>query len=274
MSEIAKAILFGFVQGITEWLPISSTGHMILLEEFLALQFSDTFVNTFFVVIQGGSILAVVLLFFKRLWPFGRGKDAREKRETWALWFKIIVAAIPAAVIGILCEEQIDRYLFRSQVVAVALVLYGVLFILLESGHRKPKITRLKDLDYRTALMIGFFQVLSMVPGTSRSGSTILGAVLIGCSRTVASEFSFVLAIPVMAGASLLKLVKTSFGFGAMEWTVLLVGCLTSFLVSMVAIRFLLSYVRRHDFKAFGWYRVVLGAVVLAYFWYTGHTLA
>lgn len=267
MSEILKAILFGVVQGVTEWLPISSTGHMILLDEFLALRFGAEFVNTFLVVIQAGSILAVVVLYFKRLWPFGGGKNKREKREIWALWFRILIAAIPAAIIGILFEKQINQYLYRSMVVAIALIAYGVLFILVESRHERPKITKMEELGYQTALMIGLFQVLALVPGTSRSGATILGAIFLGCSRTVASEFSFFLAIPVMAGASLLKLVKTGFGFAAWEWATLLAGCLTAFLVSLIAIRFLLGYIRRHDFKVFGWYRIALGLAVLLYFW-------
>lgn len=269
MTELLKSILFGIVQGITEWLPISSTGHMILLDEFLTLRFSEEFINTFLVVIQAGSILAVVVLFFDRLWPFGNKKGKNEKNEIWTLWFKILVAALPAAVIGLLFDEVIDQYLYKSQVVALALIIYGLLFLILER-NRRPKITRLNELNYRTALMIGVFQVLALVPGTSRSGATILGAVWLGCSRTVASEFSFVLAIPVMAGASLLKLMKTGFSFGALEWAVLLVGCLTAFGVSMVVIRFLLSFVRRHNFKVFGWYRIVLGLVVLLYFWRTG----
>ena len=268
MMELVKAVLFGVVQGVTEWLPISSTGHMILLDEFLALSFDESFVNTFFVVIQAGSILAVVVLYFHRLWPFGAKKKKREKREIWSLWFHILAAAIPAGVIGLLFDEVIDRYLYRSQVVALALIVYGVLFLLVEKPGKTPKITGMKELDYRTALMIGAFQVLALIPGTSRSGATILGAVYLGCSRTVAAEFSFFLAIPVMAGASLLKLVKTGFGFGAMEWAALAVGCLTAFLISLAAIRFLIGYVRRHDFKAFGWYRIALGLAVLVYFRY------
>ena len=270
MPEIVKSILFGIVQGITEWLPISSTGHMIILDEFLALQFSEAFINTFLVVIQAGSILAVVVLFFDRLWPFSRGKGGRERNETWLLWLRILIAAAPAAVIGIAFEGQINKYLYNSKVVAVALIGYGILFLILEGRRRRPKITRLNELNNRTALMIGVFQVLALVPGTSRSGATILGAIWLGCSRTVASEFSFVLAIPVMAGASFLKLIKTGFSFSALEWTVLLVGCLTAFLVSLGTIRFLLSFVRRHNFKVFGWYRIVLGIAVLLFFRYAG----
>ena len=269
MTEIVKSILFGIVQGITEWLPISSTGHMIILDEFLALQFNEAFINTFLVVIQAGSILAVVVLFFDRLWPFGGKKDQQEKKECWNLWFRILVAAMPAAIIGIAFDELIDQHLYKSQVVALALIVYGILFIVLESSRRRPKVTKLSELDYKTALFIGLFQVLALVPGTSRSGATILGAIWLGCSRTVASEFSFVLAVPVMAGASLLKLVKTGFSFSAMEWAVLLTGCLTAFAVSMAAIKFLLSFVRRHNFKVFGWYRIALGIAVLLLFWNT-----
>ena len=268
MNEILKSILFGLIQGITEWLPISSTGHMILLNEVLTLSFNKSFVDTFFVVIQSGSIAAVVLLYFRKLWPFHRKTAKKEKREIWSLWFKILTAAIPAAVIGLIFEERIDRYLYTSQVVGMMLIVYGLVFIILETRPRKPVITAMKQMSYRTALLIGFFQVLALVPGTSRSGATILGAMILGCSRTVASEFSFVLAIPVMAGASLLKLAKAGFGFQAMEWAVLLTGCLTAFVVSLFAIRFLLNYVRRHDFKLFGYYRILLGLAVFTYFWF------
>ncbi|MEL7622894.1 MAG: undecaprenyl-diphosphate phosphatase [Clostridiales bacterium] len=273
MIEILKSIIFGIVQGITEWLPISSTGHMILLDEFLTLNFSKTFLDTFLVVIQLGSILAVVVLYFQRLWPFGSQKSPREKRETWSLWFRILVGVIPLGITGILFEEQINTYLYNSRVVALALIIYGILFLILERGRRRPTITTMDELGYRTALLIGMFQVLALVPGTSRSGATILGAVFLGCSRTVASEFSFFLALPAMAGASLLKLVKTGLSFGFLEWMVLLTGSLVAFLVSLVAIKFLLSYIRRHDFKAFGYYRIVLGIIVLLYFQLTGNVL-
>ncbi|MCL2122122.1 MAG: undecaprenyl-diphosphate phosphatase [Clostridiales bacterium] len=274
MTEIMKAVLFGIVQGITEWYPISSTGHMILLEEILPLQFSKAFIDAFFVVIQGSSILAVVILYFDKLWPFGRKKSVKVKREIWFLLFKILVATIPAMVLGLIFEEGINRYLYKSQVVALALVVYGVLFLILEGQRRRPAITKMDELSYSTALWIGLFQVLALVPGTSRSGATILGAVFLGCSRAVASEFSFFLAIPVMVGASLLKLIKTGFAFRPSEWMTLIVGCLTSFLVSLAAVKTLLAYVRRHDFKAFGYYRIVLGFVVILYFWLSGTTLA
>jgi len=274
LSEIWKSILFGIVQGITEWFPISSTGHLILLEEIMPLRFSKYFLDSFFVVIQSGSILAVLLLYFDKLWPFSRKKNSRKKRETWALWFKIIVASLPAAVVGLLFEEEINRYLYKSQVVALALVVYGILFLIIEGRRNKPGVTRMDELRYSTALMIGIFQMLALIPGTSRSGATILGAVILGCSRTIASEFSFLLAIPVMAGAGLLKLLKTGFDFSPLEWMVLLVGCLTAFLVSVVAVRSLLAYVRAHDFKVFGYYRIVLGFVVILYFWLSGHALS
>lgn len=274
MAEVIKAIVFGIIQGITEWLPISSTGHMILLDEVMPLQMDVAFVDSFFVIIQSSSILAVLILFFNKLWPFGSGKNNKDKRGVWALWSKIVVAALPAGVMGILFDDLIDQYLYRSQVVALALVLYGVLFLIIEEKSKKPSITKLEEINYRTALMIGAFQVLALVPGTSRSGATILGAVLLGCSRTIAAEFSFILAIPVMAGASLLKLVKAGFAFEALEWMVLIAGCLTAFVVSMASVKFLLAYVRRRGFKAFGYYRILLGFVVILYFWLSGRALA
>lgn len=274
MPEVLKAVLFGIVQGITEWFPISSTGHLILLNDIVPLRFSEAFLDAFFVVIQGSSILAVVLLFFNKLWPFGSNKNSRKKKEVWFLWFRILVATLPVMVIGFLFEEDINRYLYKSQVVALALVVYGILFLIIEGQRRRPEITKMSELRYSTVFLIGLFQVLALVPGTSRSGATILGAVFLGCSRTVASEFSFVLAIPAMAGASFLKMIKTGFHFMPLEWAVLLTGCLTSFLVSMVAVKSLLAYVRRHDFKAFGYYRIVLGFVVILYFWLSGKSLS
>ena len=273
MAEILKAILFGIVQGVTEWIPISSTGHMILLEEFLPLHVSQAFRDAFFVVIQFSSILAVVLLYFDRLFPFGREKSKRQKRDAWAIWCKIAVAAVPAGLIGILFDDMIDHYLYKSQVVALALVVYGVLFLVMEGKQRKPEVTKMEELSFRKAFLIGVFQVLALVPGTSRSGATILGAVYLGCSRTIASEFSFILAIPVMVGASMLKLLKTGFVYSPMEWTMLAVGCLSSFLVSMSAIKSLLAYVRKRDFKVFGYYRIVIGFIIILYFWASGHTL-
>lgn len=264
--EFIKAVLYGIIQGITEWLPISSTGHMILFNEFVKLNFSDTFVNTFLVVIQLGSILAVLVLFFHKLNPFAPSKSAAEKGETWALWAKVLVAAIPAGIVGLLFDDDIDRLFYNPTVVAAMLILYGVLFLLLESRKRQPRVRRLDGLTYRDALLIGLCQMLALIPGTSRSGATILGAVFFGSSRYVASEFSFFLAIPMMFGASLLKLWKAGLGFSALEWGVLLTGAAVAFLVSILAIRFLLSFIKKHDFKPFGYYRIVLGVVVLAYF--------
>lgn len=264
--EFLKAILFGIVQGITEWLPISSTGHMILLDQLAPLNLSKEFVETFFVVIQLGSIIAVAFLFFEKLNPFSRKKSRSQKRDTYALWSKVIVAVIPAGVIGTLFDDQIDALFYNPTTVAATLILYGILFIWLESRHRAPSIRSFHDLSYRTALWIGFFQVLALVPGTSRSGATILGAVFLGASRYIASEFSFFLAIPVMFGASLIKLLKAGFGFTGMEWGVLAVGSLTAFIVSLFAIKFLLTYIKKHDFKVFGYYRILLGLAVLGYF--------
>jgi len=264
--EILKAILFGIVQGITEWLPISSTGHMILLDEFVSLQLSKSFIETFWVVVQLGSILAVLVLFFNKLNPWARNKTIFERQDTWSLWLKVIVGVIPAAIIGILFEDIITERFFNPQVVAIALIIYGILFIILENQQRTPRINDFEQLSYKTAFLIGMFQVLALIPGTSRSGSTILGAVFLGTSRYVASEFSFFLAIPVMFGASALKLVKTGFAFTGLEWGVLAVGSITAFLVSILAIKFLLNYIKTHDFKIFGYYRIILGVLVLMYF--------
>ena len=266
--EILKAALLGIVQGITEWLPISSTGHMILVDEFVHLQVSDAFREMFMVVIQFGSILAVVVLYFHRLNPFSPHKTARQRRETISLWTKVIVAAIPAALIGIPFNDIMDELFYNSTVVAIALIVYGVLFIVIENRnrHRKPVVTSFQELSYRRALGIGAFQTLALIPGTSRSGSTILGAMLLGTERNIAAEFSFFLALPVMLGASGIKLLKFGFHFTAQEWAILVTGMLVAFVVSLFAIRFLMGYIRRHDFKAFGVYRIVLGIVVLLYF--------
>lgn len=264
--EFIKAILYGIIQGITEWLPISSTGHMILFEEFAPLGLGDAFRSVFLVVIQLGSILAVVVLFFHKLNPFSPRKNKEERRETWSLWGKVLVAVIPAGIIGVVFNDEIDRLFFRPQVVAATLILYGVLFILLERRKRKPTIRSFHELGYREALLIGACQVLALVPGTSRSGATILGAVFLGSSRVVASEFSFFLAIPVMLGASLLKLAEAGGGFSTLEWSVLITGAVTAFIVSIFAIRFLLGFIKRNDFTAFGYYRIVLGLLVLLYF--------
>ena len=246
---------------------------MILLEEVLPLQFSPDFLNSFYVVIQLSSILAVVILYFDRLWPFGKRKESQAKQDAWALWLRIFLAALPAAVIGFLFDDAIDRYLYTSKVLAISLVLYGVVFLLIGSRGRETRISQMKELDLRTALQIGFFQVLALVPGTSRSGATIIGAILLGCSPGLASEFSFVLAIPMMAGASLLKLVKSGLSFLPMEWAVLLTACLSSFLVSMLAVKGLIAYVRRRGFRAFGYYRIALGLIVLLFFQLRGSTL-
>lgn len=265
--EILKAILFGIVEGITEWLPISSTGHLILLEEWCPLATTKEFFDLFLVVIQFGAILAVVVSFFNQMNPFGR-KSPKRKREICQNWVKVIIGCIPAGVFGILLNEWFDTYLSSPMVVAAALIIYGVLFIVLENYNRDRHfaITRLGQLSYFGALMIGMIQVLALVPGTSRSGATILGAMLLGVSRPVAAEFSFYLSVPVMFGASLLKLLKFGFAFETTEIVILLVGTVIAFLVSLAAIRFLMNYVRNHDFKAFGYYRIVLGLVVIAYF--------
>lgn len=266
LIEMLKVILLGIVQGITEWLPISSTGHMILVDELFPMLCSEDFKNVFLVVIQFGSILAVVTLFFHKLNPFSPKKSTQEKRDTVTLWLKVLVGVLPAAVIGFLFDDLIESYLMNPVTVAVALILYGILFILLESRNKAPKINDLSELSYKTAFLIGMFQVLALIPGTSRSGSTILGAVFLGTSRYVASEYSFFLAIPVMFGASLLKIVKNGLAFSGSEWAMLLLGMVVAYLVSLAAIKFLLSYIRKHDFKAFGWYRIVLGIIVLLYF--------
>ena len=267
--EILKAVLFGIVEGVTEWLPISSTGHMILLDELVSLDVSRDFWSMFLVVIQLGAILAVVVLFWNRLWPFSAKEKHWIKKDTFVMWFKILVACIPAAVVGLLLEEQIDALFYNYQTVAVMLILFGILFLVIENRNkgRQPKICSIAQITYRTAFYIGLFQLIAAVfPGTSRSGATILGGILLGMSRTLAAEFTFFLAVPVMAGAGLLKLLKFGFSFTAQEAVILLVGLATAFLVSVAVIKFLLSYIRKHDFKAFGWYRIVLGIVVLAFF--------
>lgn len=269
MIEILKAILFGIVEGITEWLPISSTGHMILLDEFINLKVSPEFYELFEVVIQLGAILAVIIVYFKTIWPFGKKKEERVK--TYNLWGKIIVACIPAAIIGILFDDLLNKYLYTPVVVALALIIYGVIFIVMENkklGSRKVK--SIDDISYKNAFGIGMYQLLSLIPGTSRSGSTIIGGLALGLERSVAAEFTFFLAIPVMLGASLLKLLKyilkVGFVFKTNELIILGVGSLVAFLVSMFIIKFLINYIRKHDFKAFGYYRIALGILVLLYF--------
>ena len=269
--EILKAVLFGIVEGITEWLPVSSTGHLILLDEFIRLKVTAEFYEMFEVVIQLGAILAVIVLFFHKLWPFSPKKSAQEKKNTWNLWFKVIVAVIPSAVLGLMLDDWMDAHLYNYVVVAIALIFYGIAFLLVERKNdgKAFKIDSVEAIDYKTALLIGAFQCLSIIPGTSRSGSTILGAILLGVARPAGAEFSFFLAIPTMVGASGLKLLKyllegmiPSMG----EIAVLITGCVVSFLVSLLVIRALMDYVRKHSFSVFGIYRIILGAAVLVYF--------
>lgn len=280
MLEFIYSVIAGIVQGITEWLPISSTGHLILLDSFFNLDLSKDFVDMFDVVIQFGSIMAIVVLYFRRLNPFAPSKSKAEKSETWGLWSKILVAAVPAGVIGVLFDDKLSETVFkepqRVYIVASALLVYGILFIVIErvNKNRKFRIDTPEGIDYKTALGIGAFQVLALIPGTSRSGSTIIGSTILGVSRTAAAEFSFFLAIPVMLGASVLKIAKFVLGsgggiaaaFSGTELLVLGVGTLVSFLVSLVAVKFLVDFVRRHSFEVFGWYRIVVGIVLLVYF--------
>lgn len=269
--ELLKAVLFGIVEGVTEWLPISSTGHMILLDEFIKLQVSDAFYEMFQVVIQLGAIGAVLVLFFHKLNPFSPQKKAAQKKDTWSLWLKVIVAVLPSAVLGLFLDDWMEEHLYHYAVVAIALVVYGVAFLFLEKGNaaRGRHIENVYAIDYKTALLIGAFQCLALIPGTSRSGSTILGAILLGVGRSAGAEFSFFLAIPTMLGASALKLVKfllSGTGASGTEIGVLAVGCAVSFGVSLLVIKGLMEYVRKHSFKAFGIYRIVLGLLVLGYF--------
>lgn len=289
--ELLKVIILGIVEGITEWLPISSTGHMILVDEFIKLNMSPEFKEFFLVVIQLGAILAVVVLYWGKLWPFYIRELPRKTRlalkkqsapvrvgltfverfcdkEKWILWFKILVACLPTIIIALPFNDIIEEKFNNYVVVAIALIVYGILFIFIENYNkrRRPTCTSLEDMSFKTAFLIGIFQVLSVIPGTSRSGSTIIGGILVGTSRTVAAEFTFFLAIPVMFGASLLKLVKFGFSFTASEVIILVVGIVVAFVVSILAIKFLVGYIKKHDFKAFGWYRIVLGVLVLIYF--------
>lgn len=281
MIEILKAILFGIVEGITEWLPISSTGHMILLNEIVSLDVSDEFYSMFEVVIQLGAILAVVILFWNQIWPFGKknnkeplateGVGAYVKWDIFKLWFRILVSCIPAAVVGLLFDEQLEALFYNYQTVAIMLILFGVAFIVIENYHKgkDAKVTSLQEIDYKLAFWIGMFQLIAAVfPGTSRSGATIVGALLLGVSRTVAAEYTFFLAIPVMFGASLLKGIKflMNASMTSMEGVILVIGMVTAFAVSFVVIKFLLNYIKKHDFKVFGYYRIVLGILVLLYF--------
>lgn len=266
--EIVKSILFGIIEGITEWLPISSTGHLILLNEFLKLDVSKDFYSMFEVVIQLGAIMAVVVLFWKKIFPFYKKKgEIRINKDIMSLWGKIIVACVPAAIIGILFDEVFEKLFYNPVCVALALIIFGILFIIIENKNHKAKINSLEEITYNTALLIGVFQLIAAVfPGTSRSGATILGALMIGVSRTVAAEFTFFLAIPVMFGASLLKLIKFSFNFTGTEAIILIIGMFTAFITSLIVIKFLMNYIKKHDFKVFGYYRIILGIIVLLYF--------
>ena len=274
--ELLKVVVLGIVEGLTEWLPVSSTGHMILVDEFIKLDVRKEFMDMFLVVIQLGAILAVVALNFEKLNPWSSWKTRKEKRDTVSLWMKVIVACIPAAVIGLMFNKYMEEHFMTAPVVATTLIFYGLLFIWIENynKHRRPRINDLANLDYRTAFIIGLFQVLSLVPGTSRSGATIIGGILFGTSRIVAAEFTFFLAIPVMFGASLLKMVKFGLHYTGAEIVIMVVGMVTAFIVSILSIKFLLSYIKTNDFKAFGWYRIVLGIIVIAYLFLVGDPTA
>ncbi|MCR4694767.1 MAG: undecaprenyl-diphosphate phosphatase [Pseudobutyrivibrio sp.] len=276
MLEILKAVLFGLVEGVTEWLPISSTGHMILLDELVKLDVSEEFYSMFQVVIQLGAILAVVIIFWDKIWPFGKqdnkaplsdkGIGQWVKTDIFVLWFHILVSCVPAAIVGILWDDLFERLFYNAVVVAIMLIVFGVAFIVIENMNagKNAKITAIADITYTTAFIIGMFQLIAAIfPGTSRSGATIVGALLIGVSRTVAAEYTFYLAVPVMLGASLLKILKFGFSFTGMEIAILLVGMIVAFVVSMFVIKFLMNYIKKHDFKVFGWYRIILGFVVL-----------
>lgn len=274
--EILKVIFLGIVEGITEWLPISSTGHMLLVDEFIKMNVSSDFKEMFFVVIQLGAILAVVVMFWNKMWPFKR-KDTEDginkkgsilKKDIWSLWFKVVVACIPGAVVTIAFDDFIEAHLHTPTVIAITLIFYGIAFIIVERWNktRTPKINTLSDITYKTAFIIGLFQVLSIIPGTSRSGSTIIGSLLIGVSRVAAAEFTFFLAVPVMFGLSFIKLLKFGLLFTVSELSILLVGMAVAFFVSLFVIKFLMGYIKKHDFQIFGWYRIILGAVVLVYF--------
>lgn len=268
--EILKVVFLGIVEGITEWLPISSTGHMLLVDEFITLDASDSFKDMFFVIIQLGAILAVVTIFWKKMWPF-QMKDKTQsvfKKDTWSMWFKTVVACIPGAVVTLLFDDFIETHLHTAVVISIALIFYGIAFIVIENWNktRTPKVESLSDITYKTAFLIGMFQVLSIIPGTSRSGATIIGALLLGVSRVAAAEFTFFLAVPVMFGLSALKLIKFGLSFTSAELAILIIGCVVAYLVSILVIKFLMSYIKKHDFKIFGWYRIVLGVIVLLYF--------
>ena len=265
--EIIKVIILGIVEGFTEWLPISSTGHMLLVDDILHLNVSPEFKTMFMVVIQLGAILAVVVMFFGKLNPFSPKKSSQQRKETWIMWSKIIIACLPAAIIGLAFDDWLDEHLYKTPVIAATLIIYGILFIVIEKRHQnvEPRIKKVEDIDYVTAFSIGAFQVLSLIPGTSRSGSTILGGIILGASRTLASEFSFFLGIPTMFGASFLKLVKFGFHYSAQEVVYLLLGMIVAFVVSVYVIRLLLNWVKKHDFTFFGYDRIVLGVIVLVW---------
>ena len=265
MLDILKVIILGIVEGITEWLPVSSTGHLILVGDLLSPSMSEEFMEMFNVVIQLGAIMAVVVLYFHKLNPFSPTKTQRQKMLTWQMWIKVVIASIPAGVVGLLFDDVLDRLFYKPLPVAVMLIVYGILFIIVENRNagRKPNVTKISELSVQMLLWIGFFQMLALIPGTSRSGATIVGALIIGVSREVAAEFTFFLAIPAMLGASLLKLAKYGFAFTAGEFGLLLLGCLVSFGLSIVAIKFLMGYIKKNDFKVFGYYRIVLGALII-----------
>lgn len=265
MIEYIKSVFLGIVEGITEWLPISSTGHLILFNEFMKNDGSFLNSDLYIYVIQLGAILAVVTHFFKKLNPFSGSKTEQEKNDTWQMWFKVIAACIPAAVLGLLFNDAMDK-ISTPIVVSSMLIVYGVGFLLAESGNKKPKIKTMNDMSYKTALLIGLFQVLSIVPGTSRSGATILGAILVGCSREIAAEFSFFLAIPVMFGVSFLKIITNDYVMTGSTWVLLIIGMVVAYFVSLAAVKFLTGYVKKHDFKVFGYYRIIVGILILLYF--------
>ncbi len=268
--EILKVIFLGIVEGITEWLPVSSTGHMLLVDEFIKMNVSEEFKELFFIVIQLGAILAVVMIFWQKMWPFGLTDEKKPmvKKDIFSMWFKVVVACIPGAVVTILFDDFIEEHLHTPTVIAIALIFYGIAFIVIENWNktREAKVATLADITYKTAFIIGLFQVLSIIPGTSRSGATIIGALIIGVSRVAAAEFTFFLAVPVMLGMSLLKILKIGLAFSSGELVILAVGTITAFVVSVIVIKFLMSYIKKKDFKLFGWYRIVLGALVLLYF--------
>ena len=275
LLEFLKVVFLGIIEGITEWLPISSTGHMLLVDEFLQLSASDEFKEMFFVVIQLGAILAVVLLFWKKMWPFRLGENKKTvvvRKKVFSVWFKVTLACVPGAIVTLLFDDFIEAHLHTPFVIAAALIVYGVAFIVVEKHNqtRKPSIRKLSEIDYKTALLIGLFQVLSIIPGTSRSGATIIGALIIGVSRTAGAQFTFFLAVPVMFGLSFIKLLKFGLAFTGTELAILLVGSVSAFLVSLLVIKFLMNYIKKHDFTVFGWYRIALGIVVMLYFAFAG----